>query len=130
MTRSITVPRSDLHNTRIVIYRNLEYRYQLQPNAGNTTFIKKTGQIGILRYLRKYFHGINRGTTSRNRVLGCNVNFNFSTVLQTELSKVALLLHSGKLTRTTCTVETGTSVPSIGTSSGSTISAVNHSKEW
>lgn len=43
MTRSITIPRSDLCNTRTVIYRNLEYRYQLQPNTGNTTFIKKSG---------------------------------------------------------------------------------------
>lgn len=64
MTRSITVPRSNLRHTLCVIYSNLIRRYQLQPNTGNTTFIKESGQIGILRYLRKNFHSINSCSTS------------------------------------------------------------------
>lgn len=125
---TISVPRSNLCHTLSITGGDLPSGYQLKTHSRQTKLVKQARQVRILRNLRK---NSRHGKRSRPSSVAWDQSYtNVSAVLQTELRKVALLLHSGKLSRTTNTVETRTPIPSVGTSSRATITTVNHSGEW
>lgn len=127
---TITIPRSDLSHTLIIIDTNLVGWYQLKPNSVDLHFIKQAREVRVLGNLPQNFNHVQEGTTSS--FTSTHRKLKISAILQAEPRQISLLKSSGKVrhSRTTGAVETRTPVPSVGTGSGTTVTTVGHFWEW